>query len=284
MKVIDSPQNTGYKTLQRLVSEPRFRRSSGLCWLEGERLVEAGLTAPGAETAWLVVSQTAATAAAEAAVGEGSRVAGFMRAAPEVWVLADRLFAQLSQVQADQGVGLVLPVPASALSSSPQPGQDWVVLDRLQDPGNLGSLLRTAAAAGIGCAVLLEGSTEAFSPKALRAGMGAQFAMQVVESVTEAAWSDWVAAAPAGLQVVQTVAPGLAGSISLYAEPSPLATPGALVWAFGQEGAGLSEGLRALEGLRISIPQVSAVESLNVAAAAAICLFERRRLALAAQL
>jgi TrmH family RNA methyltransferase len=147
--------------------------------------------------------------------------------------------------------------------------QDAILLDGVQDPGNLGTLLRTAAAAGVRQAILSSGCASAWSPKALRAGQGAHFALHIHEAVDLAQF----VAEYTGTSMVTC----LDGATSLYEAQ----WSGPVAWIFGAEGQGVRRDLIAAASLRIKIPMPGAVESLNVAAAAAVCLFEavRRRLA-----
>ena len=139
---------------------------------------------------------------------------------------------------------------------------------RVQDPGNVGAILRTAAAAGVGQALLGPGCAAAWSPKVLRAGQGAHFALAIHEDADLGAFmADYRGT---------TAVTCLDGATPLYAAT----WNGPLAWVFGAEGQGVRRELIDAAGLRIRIPMPGAVESLNVGAAAAICLFEsvRRRL------
>ena len=140
------------------------------------------------------------------------------------------------------------------------------MLDRVQDPGNVGAILRTAAAAGVQTLLTTPGTAACWAPKVLRAGMGGHFVLDIVENV-----------APEALQALAAYLP-LAGTVlqggqSLYG--TDLRSP--LAWVFGNEGEGIAPALQERLGLRLTIPQEAGVESLNVAASAAVCLFEQRR-------
>jgi TrmH family RNA methyltransferase len=207
-----------------------------------------------------------------------------------VLALDAALFAYVSGVESPQGIGLVIeqvgqaaPVPA---------GLDILVLDGLQDPGNMGSMIRTAVAAGVGQVLLTEGSTEAFSPKALRAGAGAQFLVPVREGLfPEVLAQDLIAQ---GYTIALTLPPGAAGVADLYSPEvaQRLKSPAPIAWVLGQEGQGVSPAWQVTQvsdkspaspilplgqTLRITIPHDLQVESLNVTAAAAVVLFERLR-------
>ncbi|MBU4609853.1 RNA methyltransferase [Achromobacter sp. GG226] len=187
-----------------------------------------------------------------------------------VLVFDGGLLASVSDIAGAQGVGFLVDVPGSGDVDAPITG-DCVVLDRVQDPGNVGSILRTCAAAGVGCAVLTAGSAAAWSSKVLRAGQGAHFALRIVEGLSP---DDVLRRVRAPL-----VATTLERAASLYAPD--LVLPQATAWCFGHEGQGVDPSLQAAAAIRVHIPQASGVESLNVAAAAAVCLFEQRRRRLA---
>jgi RNA methyltransferase, TrmH family len=270
MKQIDSRQNASFKLLKELATQRRARRAHQAAWLEGERLcttyLEKGLAAP--------VLVTAASAAASVPGSLGKRlqadVKGLVR---DHWVLDDQLFSAVSQVESGVGWGLIIP---AAPTGPRQPDEhtpltaDVVVLDRLQDPGNLGTLMRSAAAAGVEEVWCLEPTVDVWSPKVLRAAMGAHFVMHVVASLPE---PEMFAAVKArGLRLL--AADHGPGALSIYSPTLDLTQPCA--WVFGQEGDGVAPSIRS-EAQRVEIPQSDQVESLNVAAAAAICLFEMVR-------
>ena len=177
--------------------------------------------------------------------------------------LEPRLAKGLSQVEHGQGVYFLAAAPARALPGRIDHCCLW--LDRVQDPGNLGTLLRTAAAAGIAHAYLSRGSAWAWSAKALRSGQGAHFAMAIYEQV------DLMAAR--GRLAVPLVATSLDDAQSLYDAP----LPARCAWVLGNEGQGVDPALLKAADMRVFIPQSEGVESLNVAVAAGVCLFEQRR-------
>jgi len=184
-------------------------------------------------------------------------------------VVSPRLLSELAVLPA--GVGILAVVPA--LRPEPAPAADFcVLLDDIQDPGNAGSMLRSAAAAGVAQVWMSKRCAFAWSPKVLRAGQGAHFCLDIFEDVDLAAWAaDYRAR---GGEVVAAVA---AGGTSLY--DARLA--GRVAVAIGNEGAGLDAALVAQATQRVTIPMPGGMESLNAAAAAAVCLFEcvRQRLA-----
>ncbi|MGB6241204.1 MAG: RNA methyltransferase [Castellaniella sp.] len=182
-------------------------------------------------------------------------------------VLEDRLARGLSQVEHGPAVFFLVEPPVATLPERITEGCLW--LDRVQDPGNLGTLLRTAAASGLKAAFLSIGCAAAWSPKVLRSGQGAHFALQVHERVD-------LLALHSHLQI-PLAATTLEQAQSLYQQD--LRSPCA--WLFGNEGRGVTPDLLRIADWRVHIPQSDGVESLNVAAAAAICLFEQRRQQLA---
>ncbi|OPZ84065.1 MAG: 23S rRNA (guanosine-2'-O-)-methyltransferase RlmB [bacterium ADurb.Bin429] len=181
--------------------------------------------------------------------------------APRVLRVPDALFDGLSALPSPARIGYLLPVPAT-LAIDPQAAS--VVLDRLQDAGNVGSILRSAAAFGVGQVLALQGTAALWSPKVLRAGMGAHFGLRLVEGLQ----ADDLAA----LQV-PLVGTSLATDHLLHRATLPWPC----AWVLGHEGQGVSADLLARCALQVRIPQPGGEESLNVAAAAAICLHESVR-------
>lgn len=258
MIAIHSRDNPLVKRIHALSTSGRERRKTGLTVLDGAHLVSAALDA-GLPLTQLVVSDSGLHREEHRALLD--RSAGRCPVAS----LPDTLFAHVSAVDSPSGLLALMQMPASeapVVSAS----SSLIVLDAVQDAGNLGTLLRTAAAAGIALALLTDGCAQAWSPRVLRAGMGAHFRMQVHEHVDIPAvlsgYSGQIAATVLGAQ-----------SRSLFA----LDLAGPTAWLFGAEGRGLSADLQAMATTQVHIPMPGQVESLNVAAAAAICLFEQVR-------
>ena len=255
MKLIQSRDNPFFKSLKRLAESGRERRKTGQTLLDGVHLVESYEAAFGpVET--LLVAESAQL------VGE---IAAYI-AGREAVVLGDSLMRDLGLVDTPSGLQAVAKLPSATLAVNRE--NDAILLDNVQDPGNVGTLLRTAAAAGVKQALLSPGCASAWSPKVLRAGQGAHFALAIHEEIDLASFI----AKYQGTTAVTT----LDEATSLY----EARWKGPLAWVFGAEGQGVRPELLAAARLRIKIPMPGAVESLNVAAAAAICLFEavRRRL------
>jgi len=251
VRQVTSRHNDLFKDLRRLLVEPAAYRKLGRVWIEGDHLCRA-LIERGRAPLRAIVTETAwAQPALEA----------LARAAPEVVCIPDALMRELSGLESPAPIGFLIEADAAA---TPQPGLDTVVLDRLQDPGNVGSILRTASALGVAQVVALKGSVALWSPKVLRAGMGAHFGLALVEG---AAVADL---AGLGVPIVGTHLRD-AGWLHETSLPRPLA------WVFGHEGQGMSEAVSAACTLRVRIAQPGGEESLNVAAAAAMCLYETAR-------
>jgi len=164
--------------------------------------------------------------------------------------------ATISGLESPAGVGFVWDLPKVTTLDA---GQAAVVLDCLQDAGNVGSILRSAAAFGFGQVLALKGTAALWSSKVLRAGMGAHFALRLIEGLSVADL--------AALDVPLLVTSSHQGDLLHQAElPWPCA------WVLGHEGQGVSAALEAIAAQSVRIAQPGGEESLNVAAAAAICL------------
>lgn len=258
VKEIGSRQNPGFKLLKAIISSSRARRSHQAAWLEGDRLCAAFLDS-GLTQAPVLVMQTSLSLEQ---IDQGLR-----RRCQEVWRLSPALYKEITQIESPSGWGLLIP---RASAPSPSNGGDIVILDRIQDPGNVGSILRSSAAAGVQAVWCLSGTADPWSPKVLRSAMGAHFSLQIQDEMPNEAVL--TAAHSAGLPLLATRLG--ARSESLFAAAVSLAQP--VAWIFGQEGSGVCAEL-SQQARAIQIPQHADVESLNVAAAAAVCLFESRR-------
>lgn len=248
---IESRGNPTLMRVRRLLDDPGAYRKIGRVWLEGEHLLQAAVERGYPLHEVLVASSYARDA----------RFAALQAAATKVLVVDDALWPALGSLPS--------PVPIAALAAAPEaapldPGQGAVVLDRIQDAGNLGSILRSAAAFGVAQVLALKGCASVWSPKVLRAGMGAHFALRLIEGVEEGDL------AQLRVPLLATVAHG-ARELAQVVLPHPCA------WVFGHEGQGIAPTLLARCAQRIRIPQPGGEDSLNVAAAAAVCLYESMR-------
>ena len=265
MQRITSRQNPRLRAAERLLTSARDRRKAKRCVLEGEHLVGVYAARRGPPETLIV---------AEDFLARPSALALAERHADRTLIVPAKLFAELAVLPAGVGMIAVVPVPPQPSAATERPGAPGVdfcvLLDDLQDPGNVGSILRSAAAAGVTLALLSKHCAFAWSPKVLRAAMGAHFHLDIAEDVDLPAWARSYTAA--GGELVATVAQG---GVSLF--DAPMKRPVAV--ALGNEGAGLSPALAAAATLRATIPMPGRMESLNAAAAAAVCLFEvvRRR-------
>ncbi len=255
MKPITSANNPRFRALLKLAQSSRERRDAGLSLLDGIHLVAAYTEHVGAPEE-IVVSRGGA---------ENAEVVQLLATlkADNALVLSEALFRQLSSVATPTGIIAVVPTPRVAVPQVLKGASVW--LEDIQDPGNVGSILRSAAAAGIATVCLSRHSVHAWSPRVLRAGMGAHFALRVIEGVD-----------------LQMLAQGYAGRIIATGMGRGKAVfdadlRGDVALLFGNEGAGLSSALAALAHETVHIPMPGRAESLNVGAAAAVCLFERVR-------
>jgi RNA methyltransferase, TrmH family len=248
---IQSRDNPLLQRVRRLVQDPVAYRKLGVCWLEGEHLASAlGARAGRAEVALLAES-----------AAHHPAVKVLSGCSDELVLVSDRCFAEFSSLPAQAAMGLLMPVPAPVGIAA---GEASVVLDRVQDAGNVGSILRSAAALGITQVLALRGTAGLWSPKVLRAGMGAHFALRLLESQAADALDGL------GLPLLATSSHG--GELLPGAQwPEPSA------WIFGHEGQGVDPALLLRCHSTLRIPQPGGEESLNVAAAAAICLYESMR-------
>jgi len=242
---IHSRDNAFVKDLRRLAQDTTAYRKQGRVWLEGDHLCRAAL-ARGLRASVAVFSES---------FWPSARVE-YAQDAIKTIVLADALFADISGLESPARMGFILDLPAPAAL---RPDPATVVLDRVQDAGNVGSILRSASAFGFRQVLAIKGSAALWSPKVLRAGMGAHFALDLIEGV--------------GLEDVQALQVPLVVTSSHAGDYlHRAALPWPCAWVMGHEGQGVSAALEERAALRIRIAQPGGEESLNVAAAAAICL------------
>ncbi|WP_205881912.1 TrmH family RNA methyltransferase [Leeia aquatica] len=256
MLLISSAANARFKTLKKLCSHNRSRQEARLMVLDGVHLLQSLLDC-GSTPQTVVLSEPALEHAEIRPLL--ARLSGV-----ETLLLSEALFGQLSELPSATGILALCPLPAAHALPHPHE-QRIVLLDGVQDPGNVGSILRTAAAAGIDAVLLSPDCADPWSPKTLRAGMGAHFAVRVVAQADLLACLDHFKG-----NVVGTT---LDAPANVYQTD----LRGSLAWLFGAEGQGVRPALQARCTTRVRIPMPGKVESLNVAAAAAICLFEQLR-------
>ena len=248
---ITSRDNAVLVRIRRLNATPDAYRKLGLVWLEGDHLLAA------AQARGWPIDDALVAAAHE----HDAALQPLLQAAQRVRVVDDKLWAGLGALSSKAAIaGLVAWPGLKAI----EPDCATVVLDRVQDAGNFGSILRSAAAFGVAQVIALKGCVALWSPKVVRAGMGAHFALRLVEAAEEDALD--------GLRVpLVATSPYASQSIVSAALPSPCA------WLFGHEGQGVAPSLLQRCALQLAIPLPGGEESLNVAAAAAVCLYESAR-------
>jgi TrmH family RNA methyltransferase len=255
VRQITSADNARFRALLKLHHSSRERRKAGLSLLDGVHLVTAYMEHVGPPQE-VVVSR---------AHLQDREIASLLQSPliPEPVVVSAELFRELSSVATPTGVIATVRTPqAHALPATPEA---CVMLEDVQDPGNVGSILRSAAASGVTEAYLSKASVHAWSPRVLRAAMGAHFVLRIYEGVD---LESFVRAYPGRVLAVASD-----GAKPFYSAD----LRGRVALLFGNEGAGLSRSLLEAAHQTVSIPMPGKAESLNVAAAAAVCLFERVR-------
>ncbi len=256
MKTIRSRDNAFVKQLVGLAHSSRERRKAGLTVLDGIHLVRAYIDAQGPPYA-IAVAESALVRDEVAEIISG-------RSALTINVLADKLMAEASNLDSPAFVMAMIATPeATAVPAD----ATVLVLEDVQDPGNVGSMLRSAAAAGISQILLSTTTAFAWSPKVLRAAQGAHFLLNIVEGEDVVAFMHRYRGRSLAL------VPRGSGVARLY--DVDMTGPTAIL--IGNEGSGLSPELIAAATQRVGIPMPGKVESLNAAAAGAICMFEMAR-------
>lgn len=239
-----SRSNPRVQRWRALVREAGARRREGRMVLEGPHLVAAALEAGLVPHALLLSDRGAARPELVALAG-----AAAVR-------LSDAAFAAIADAGSPAGLAGEFDIPGLEANA---PGT--VFLDAIQDAGNVGAILRSAAAFGVGRVVLGRGCADAWSPKVLRAGMGAHFRL-ALESDADLAQALARHAGPVACMVPR------GGTALDRAELGP-----EVAWLLGAEGQGVDPALQALVPLKVTIPMATGTESLNVAAAAAVCFY-----------
>ncbi|MDR7268349.1 TrmH family RNA methyltransferase [Pelomonas saccharophila] len=248
---ITSRDNPALVRLRKLTVDASGYRKIGSVWIEGDHLLRAALQR-GWQPALVVLTEAAMQDATLAALAESA-----LRAL----VVPTALFKGLSGLESPAQIGAELTLPAAPAIDA---NAASVVLDRLQDAGNVGAILRSAAAFGVSQVLAIKGTAALWSPKVVRAGQGAHFGLRLIEGLAEAD--------------LQALSVPLVATSSHDSEPlHRAALPSPCAWVMGHEGQGVSAELMARCALRVGIPQPGGEESLNVAAAAAICLYESER-------
>ena len=256
MRRLQSRTNPQFKQIARLAISARERRSTGRILLDGVHLIDAYLDALGARDVSLILREDALEA------HDAVRLLGRTRQEAAL-ILSERLFDALSPVDTPTGIMALAPMPAA--SRHPSHDGFCVLLDGVQDPGNLGAILRSAAAAGCSEAFLSPQCADPWSPRCLRGGMGAQFRIIVHERQE----LDHVAAVFPG----RVIAAAASGETELYS----LRFEGRCAFVIGGEGRGVSPRLLEQAAATVRIPMAAGIESLNAAAAATLLFYEWAR-------
>jgi TrmH family RNA methyltransferase len=244
-QLVTSAANALLKDLRRLAQDSTAYRKQGRIWVEGDHLCRAVL-GRGVRPAMAVYSESFWNASGREWAAHAHRNV----------VIADALFAALSTLESPAPMGFVLDLPASPRML---PDAASVILDRVQDAGNVGAILRCASAFGFTQVLAIKGSAALWSTKVLRAGMGAHFGLHLIEGLEHGALD------ALHVPIITTSSHG--GEL-LHRQKLPWPC----AWALGHEGQGVSAELAARAGVAVRIAQPGGEESLNVASAAAICL------------
>ncbi|PUE08508.1 rRNA methyltransferase [Limnohabitans sp. T6-5] len=249
MNLITSRDNPLLKAIRRLAQDTTGYRKQGQFWLEGDHLCRAAVER-GVQPLHTVLTESFWQE-------QGTYWATL---SDQVIVIPDALFTTLSGLESPARMGFVVAWTEGGTILSDAP---TVVLDRLQDAGNVGAILRCASAFGYRQVMAIKGTAALWSPKVLRAGMGAHFGLHLMESVGE----DDVAKLTVPVMTTSShQGPYLHDLLKQATLPRQCA------WIFGHEGQGVSDKLMMLASQKVRIAQPGGEESLNVATAAAICL------------
>jgi TrmH family RNA methyltransferase len=242
---LSSRDNPLFKDLRRLAQDNNAYRKLGRLWLAGDHLCRACLD-HGQRPALALFAESTLPQALTGWALDGVRICS----------LPDELMAEIGGLESPAQMGFMLDLPAPLAL---QTGLPSVILDRLQDAGNVGSILRSAAAFGFTQVIAIKGTAALWGPKVLRAGMGAHFGLRLIEGALL-------------VDVAALTVPIIATSSHLGVPLHQTRLPHPCAWALGHEGQGVSAELAEQAALSVRIAQPGGEESLNVAAAAAICL------------
>lgn len=256
MKQITSAHNEQLKHLAKLLSQAKARKEYGQTVLEGVHLLQVYLQ-NGFQPLQVYIPESKLNI---------HEISALRAELPDnlITVVGDAALSKITSLTEAEEVMTLIRIPQQ--ESLPASG-DCVVLDKVQDPGNVGTVLRSAAAAGIQQMVLSADSADVWSPKVLRSGMGAHFLLKLFTRVDLSEWRKMYT------DKVWATALSEHNNFNLY--EMDLQQPAA--WVFGNEGSGVGQAmLSAVDGC-VKIPMLGATESLNVAMAATVCLFEQMR-------
>lgn len=257
MQAITSKDNALYKELRRISTHAHTRRKSERALLDGVHLCQAYLQFVGVPFVCVIADTAVENHEVSEIVTQCEKASGRCVSLPV------NLFKPLSQVEG--GAGILFLIDRPVIMAQEVLKQPAVLLDQIQDPGNLGSIMRSAAASGIKKIYCNSGTAQVWSPRVLRAAMGAHFMLKVYENVD-------LASLMRSSQI-----PVIATSPHQEQTVFDLDLCQPVAWLFGHEGQGVSEDLLSMAAHKAAIPHLGEMESLNVAASAAICFFEQVR-------
>ncbi len=252
MDAISSTQNRRVRYVKALQTKARLRRSERKLVLEGDRLIADALSSGGQPELALYSLENA----------DFHVIARLQESRCELMPVTHDVLSFASDTQKPPGIVAVFAIPKPPI---PQPTARVLILDAVREPGNLGAIMRTAAAAGVELAILAPGCVDPYNSKVLRAGMGAHFRLPVVE----ATWPE-ISSFCQFLTIY-------ASSADSDLDYTAVDWQGEWALILGNEARGISRKALSVAQNVISIPMVDAAESLNVASAAAVFLFEARR-------
>jgi RNA methyltransferase, TrmH family len=277
-EVVSSASNRWIKTARDLASSSRARAKTGLIFLEGIHLCDAYLSSgyasfPTNIEVMLVGQAFYETGAAQSLISTWQSKNG------RVVLLLDKLFEEITQVENGPAIAMLVLMPQAELNAKAKTATantDIVYLDGVQDPGNAGTIVRTAAACGMSMICTSSTTVSMWSPKVLRSSMGAHFSIEIRENQSIEEMFEVAQQTELSIMVTTGQATKTLFDTNLKA---------GAIWVFGNEGQGVNLDEYSLMKDRtsntaplrfIKIPQ-QGVESLNVASAAAVCLYEQWR-------
>lgn len=252
MEIIRSRQNAKIKQIAKLVTEAKARRQAGLTVIDGVSFVRDYIAKFG-QPEMLLIDET-----------KQERVRSVLELASDYIVVSSDVMKFISPVKTNAGVLAVVNIPNAPHFQSTE--RSVILIDQVQDPGNLGAICRLALALGIRDIMLADGSVDAFAPSVIRASAGAVFDLNIYQKTDLA-------------QFIMTHTEYQFIATSSHAEKNifELDLTGKIGWLVGNEGAGVSPTLLQLATLTTKIPQSDQLESLNLAMATTVCLYEQYR-------
>lgn len=256
MKKITSAQNPLVKKLVQLSEKQSFRNKQKMTIIEGAHLTAEWLKRFGVPDFCVISSSSKRSEEVEGIIQKCEELN------TEIIELEAKIYSKISPVIEGVGILFVVKIPENQCVDF---CEDVIILDRIQDPGNFGTILRSAVGFGVKQIICSKGTVSAWSPKVLRAGMGAHFKLQIFENQDLS-------------KVISKIetpifATSLQAKKMIYDEDFTTKT----TWVFGNEGTGVSSELLSKVKNQVIIPQTGEIESLNVAMAATVCLAEQAR-------